>query len=190
MCCSRIGCRNFRSVVSSFDGSSWACLICHPGTAESNPRIQQLKVGTSIPQSGIKPKPWQWDHWILTTGPQGQWACSRTLVLVIFEERIKQSSEDDGVFIRYLVQVQEHMGRLRVSCTLKGQFKSPIRRQSSKFPLISLVSLFVLTQGPPQCLCASFHQNGFQHEGFWEVGTPSLLWPLSIFSAHVWSGRS
>lgn len=138
------------------------------------PEYSSLRWGPQFPNQESNPSHGS-ETTILTTGPQGQWACSRTLVLVIFEERIKQSSEDDGVFIRYLVQVQEHMGRLRVSCTLKGQFKSPIRRQSSKFPLISLVSLFVLTQGPPQCLCASFHQNGFQHEGFWEVGTPSLL---------------
>lgn len=42
MGCSGIGCRNFRRVVSCFDGSSWACLRCNPSIAEPFIHIPQI----------------------------------------------------------------------------------------------------------------------------------------------------
>ena len=45
------------------------------------------------------------------------------------------------------------------------------------------VSIFGLTRGPPQCVCASLSQDQFQHEGFWEVGRTNygLMSPPSLF---------
>ena len=38
------------------------------------------------------------------------------------------------------------------------------------WPVIMLVPIFGLTQGPDLVARASLSQDGFQHKGFWEVG--------------------
>ena len=55
-----------------------------------------------------------------------------------------------------------------------GKIKSLIRGQSSASLFSSgQASCFHptadLSQGPTLCACASFSQDGFQHEGLWEV---------------------
>ena len=64
------------------------------------------------------------------------------------------------------------MGELKERCTLKGEFKSFTRWKISGFSLTNHLAHVQIwsDSGPFQSVCASFRQDGFQHEGFWEVG--------------------
>ena len=105
--------------------------------------------------------------------PQQGW--SRTTVLVFFEERIQQrgrESKAGEVSVRSKACLKGHMGELKERCTLKGEFKSFTRWKISGFsPTNHLAHVQIWSDsGPFQSVCASFRQDGFQHEGFWEVG--------------------
>lgn len=124
----------------------------------------------------IKPGLQWWECQILTARPQGP-AILEDLSPCFFEEEFckeMEGSEASKVFIRSRVCVKR-THEWTQNCAFGTVFQIPSGQSSCS------LSLSGLTQGPPQCICASFSQDGFWWEGFWEVGRAYYGLPLSLF---------